>query len=46
MNYVHDFTASLLSEVCLDSGAEPALQPLDHEPLHYATASREYGVPA
>ena len=27
-----------------DVGVEPALQPLDHEPLHYATANREDGA--
>ena len=30
---IRDLTASLLSEVCSDVGGEPALQPLDHEPL-------------
>ena len=32
-NEVYDSTASLLSEVCCDVGVEPALLPLDHEPL-------------
>ena len=32
-NEVKDLTASLLSEVCSDVGVEPALQPLDGEPL-------------
>jgi len=27
------------SEVCCDVGVEPALQPLDCEPLHFATAN-------
>jgi len=43
-NEVRDFTASLLSEVSCDVGVEPALQLLDHEPLHYATANREDGA--
>ena len=44
-NEVRDLTLSLLSEVCYDVGVEPALQPLDHEPLHYATARyREDGA--
>ena len=43
-NDIRDLTASLLSEVCCDVGVEPALQPLDHEPLHYATANREDGA--
>jgi len=43
-NEVHDSTASLLSEVCCDVGVEPALQLLDHEPLHYATANKEDGA--
>ena len=36
-----DLTASLLSEVCLDVGVEPVLQPLDCEPRQYATANQE-----
>ena len=40
-NEIRDLTASLLSKVCCDVGVEPALQPLDHEPLRYATANRE-----
>ena len=36
--------AGLLSEVCCDVGVEPALQPLDHEPLRHATANREDGA--
>ena len=43
-NEVWDLIASLLSEVSCDVGVEPALQPLDHEPLHYATANREDGA--
>jgi len=30
--------------VCCVVGVEPVLQPLDHEPLWYATANREDGV--
>jgi len=40
-NEIWDFTASLLSEVCCDAGVEPALQPLDREPLRHVTANRE-----
>ena len=40
-NKLSDLTASLLIEVCSDVGVEPALQPLDHKPLQYATANRE-----
>ena len=40
-NEIHDLTAKLLSEVCPDVGVEPALQPLESEPLQYATANRE-----
>ena len=43
-NSAQDLTASLLSEVCNDVGVEPALQPLDCEPLQYATANREDGA--
>ena len=43
-NEVRDLTASLLSEVCSDVGAEPALQPVEGEPLQFATASREDGA--
>ena len=32
-NEICDLTAYLLSEVCPDVGVEPALQPLDSEPL-------------
>jgi len=38
-----DLTADL-SEVFFDVGIEPTLQPLDNEPLHYATANRKDGV--
>ena len=38
-NEVRDLTASLLSEVCSDVGVEPALQPLDGEPLQFTTAN-------
>ena len=41
---VCDLTASLLSEVRCDVGVEPALLPLDHESLRYATANREDGA--
>ena len=41
---VRDLTASLLSEVCSDVGVEPALQPLDGEPLQFATANSEDGA--
>ena len=37
-------TVELLSELCSDVGIEPALQPLDSEPLRYATANREDGT--
>ena len=43
-NEVRDITASLLSEVCSDVSVEPALQPVDSEPLQFATASREDGA--
>jgi len=43
-NEMQDFTASLLSEVCSDVGVEPALHPLDCEPLWHATANREDGA--
>ena len=43
-NELHNLTAELLSEVCTDVGIEPALQPLDSEPLQYATANREDGA--
>ena len=43
-NDIRDLTACLLSEVCCDVGVEPAFQPLDHEPLRYATANRENGA--
>jgi len=43
-NEVQDLTAGLLTEVCCDVGVEPALQPLDCEPLRYATANREDGA--
>ena len=42
-NEVKDLTASLLSEVCSDVGVEPSLQPLDCEPLQFATANSENG---
>ena len=42
-NDLHDLTTSLLSEVCSDVSVELALQPLDHEPLQYATANQEGG---
>ena len=43
-NKIRDLTANLLSEICSDVGVEPALQPLNSEPLQYATASREDGA--
>ena len=43
-NEIRDLNANLLSKVCLDAGVEPALQPLDREPLQYATANREDGT--
>jgi len=43
-NEIRDLLADLLSEVCCDFGVEPALQPLDHEPLRHATANREDGA--
>ena len=43
-NEIRDLTAKFLSEVCPDVGVEPALQPLDSEPLQYATANREDGA--
>ena len=43
-NEVRDLTASLLSEVCCDVGVEPALLPVDCEPLRYVTANREDGA--
>ena len=43
-NEVRDLTASLLSEVCSNVGVEPALQPLDGEPLQFATTNSEDGA--
>ena len=43
-NELCNLTAELLSEVCSDVSIEPALQPLDSEPLRYATANREDGA--
>jgi len=43
-NKVRDLTASLLSEVCSDVGVEPALQPVEGEPLQFATVNREDGA--
>jgi len=40
-NKVRDLTASLLSEVCSNLGVEPALKPVEGEPLQFATANRE-----
>ena len=37
-NENRDLTASLLSEVCSDIRVEPALQPVEGEPLQFATA--------
>ena len=41
---IHDLTANLLSKVCPDVGIEPTLQPLDSEPLRYATANHKDGA--
>ena len=43
-NDIRDLTTSHLSEECCDVGVDPALQPLDHEPLRYAAANREDGA--
>jgi len=43
-NEIRDLTASLLSEVCGDVGVEPALQPVEGEPLQFATANGEDGA--
>ena len=43
-NELHDLTASLISEVCLDVGFESSLQPLDCEPLQYAITNQEDGA--
>jgi len=43
-NKIQNLTAGLLSEVCCDVGIEHALQPLECEPLHFATANREDGA--
>ena len=43
-NEIHDLIASLLSEVCCDVWVESALQPLNREPLRYATANSEDGA--
>ena len=40
-NDVRDLTAGVWSEVCCDVGYKPVLQPLQCEPLHFATANRE-----
>jgi len=40
-NEIRDLTASLLSE---DVGVEPALQPVEDEPLKFATANEEDGA--
>ena len=45
-NEVRDLTASLLSEVCCDVSVEPALLPLDHKPLRYATDGARLDVVA
>ena len=39
-----DLTASLLSKVCSDVGVEPSLQPVEGEPLQFATANGEDGA--
>ena len=44
-NELHNLTAELLSEMCTDVGIKPALQPLDSEPLWYATAIQKDGAP-
>ena len=43
-NEIRDLTASLLSEVCSDVGVELALQPVEGEPLQFATANGEDGA--
>ena len=43
-NELHNLTAEVLSEVCSGVSIESALQPLDSEPLRYATANREDGA--
>jgi len=43
-NEIRDLTASLLSEVCSDVGVEPALQPVEGEPMQFATANGEDGA--
>jgi len=35
-------TTSLLNEVYSDVGVEPALQPVEGEPMQFATANRLY----
>ena len=42
-NEIHDFTASVLTEVCHDVCTEPPLQELAGESLPYATSNREDG---
>ena len=40
-NEVRNLTTSLLSEICSDVGVEPALQPVEGEPLQFTTANSE-----
>ena len=43
-NELHDFTASVLSEVCYDLSVEPQLQPLTGETFPLASANVEDGA--
>ena len=43
-NQLHDFTASLLSEVCFNLSVEPQLQPLTGETFPLASANVEDGA--
>ena len=43
-NELRDFTAEILSEVCVDVCIKPPLQPLSGETLTYATANVEDGA--
>ena len=38
------YSVLLCYQVCCDVGVEPALLPLDHEPLQYDTANMEDGA--
>jgi len=43
-NEIRDLIASLLSEVCSGAGVESALQPVEGEPLQFATANIDDGA--